>query len=113
LFPKVLLDDGFKMCADYVAVETSQLYLKLTTKCMRQVDSMISTSAKFNREQCQYLADKLKMAVQSAESFLELINTWDSTLYSSDMARSLEIFKLLFALAKGAESFIQACCKDN
>lgn len=48
---------------------------------MKQVDGMISghmsTSLKFNRVQCQYLADRLKMAVRSAESFIEMNSRTD------------------------------------
>ncbi|KAG0597873.1 hypothetical protein M758_12G027100 [Ceratodon purpureus] len=96
------------------AAETPQLYLKLTTKCMRQADSMVaSTSLKFNHEQCKYLADKLKEAVRSALSFVELINAWYSNFASDeDRSRSLEIFKLLFALGKEVETFIRSCSKD-
>jgi D-ribose pyranose/furanose isomerase RbsD len=67
----------------YIAEETPELYLKLATECMKQVDGMISghmsTSLKFNRIQCQYLADRLKMAVRSGEAFAQLNNVWLST----------------------------------
>ena len=89
------------MCSDQcdhlvpAPVETPQLYLKLTTRCL---NASVVTQPKFNHEQCRYLVDKLTKAVQSAHSFLELINTWYSTFASDeDMVQSLEIFKLLLA----------------
>lgn len=90
-----------------------ELYLKLTRESMEEADRMtkISTLPKFNHEQCKYLAENLKMAVQSADLFLELINTGYSPSVSV-MAQSLEIFKLLLALGKEVESFIRDCCKD-
>ncbi|KAG0597876.1 hypothetical protein M758_12G027400 [Ceratodon purpureus] len=97
------------------SAETPELYLRLTANCTEQVDLMIKvpTSPKFNHEQCGYLAEKLRRAVRSAYLFFEQINTWYSTVASpEDRARSLEIFKLLFALGKEVENYIQDCSKD-
>ncbi|KAG0625084.1 hypothetical protein M758_2G026500 [Ceratodon purpureus] len=93
--------------------ESPQLYLKLVIKCLNQVEST-SASPKFNHEQCHYLVDKFKMAVRSAQAFLDPISAWYSAFGSDqDLARTLEIFKLLFALGKEVESFIQGCCKKT
>jgi hypothetical protein len=101
-------------CSCLAPAETPQLYLKLTKICTKQADSMVaSSSLKFNHELCKYLADKLKVAVQSALSFVELIASWYSKIASDeDRGRSLEIFKRLFALSKEVEAFIQGCSKD-
>ena len=101
-------------CSCLAPAETPQFYLKLTKICTKQADSMVaSSSLKFNQELCKYLADKLKVAVQSALSFVELIASWYSKIASDeDRGKSLEIFKLLFALSKEVEAFIQDCSKD-
>ncbi|KAG0585644.1 hypothetical protein KC19_2G027100 [Ceratodon purpureus] len=104
------------MCANNIAIapaESPQLYLKLVIKCLNQVEST-SASPKFNQEQCHYLVNKFKMAVRSAQAFLDPISAWYSAFGSDqDLARTLEIFKLLFALGKEVESFIQGCCKKT
>jgi hypothetical protein len=69
----------------------------------------VSPSAKFNRGQCMYLSQKLNLAIQSAHSILEVLNSFHS---QEDMAKCLESFKLLYALAMEVENFIQSCCKD-
>jgi hypothetical protein len=72
-----------------------------------------SSSLQFNHELCKYLADKLKVAVRSALSFSESMAFWYSKFASDeDRGRSLEIYKLLFALSKEVEAFIQGCSKD-
>ena len=72
-------------------------------------------SWKFNKEQCQYLGEKLQVVVRSARSFFELFcarfNNGPGS--SEDMGRCVEIFKLLVALSKQIESFFQGCCKDT
>ncbi|KAG0624570.1 hypothetical protein M758_3G257500 [Ceratodon purpureus] len=98
--------------------KATQRYLELTKKCMVEalkmtLESSVSHSPKFNYEQCRYLADKLKGAVESADSFLELLNSGHFCFPSSEeTANCLEIFKQLFTLAMGVENFIQSCCKD-
>ncbi|KAG0553639.1 hypothetical protein KC19_12G027300 [Ceratodon purpureus] len=100
------------------SAETLELYLTLTTKCMEEVDrmTMVSAALKFNQEQCDYLAEKLKVAVRSAHSYLEVISLWRSPSASTDNeieTRALEVFKLLFALGMEVETFIKGCCKDT
>ena len=80
---------------------------------MVQVQKMASPgvfpSAKFNHGQCMYLSQKLNLAIQSAHSILEVLNSFHS---QEDMAKCLESFKLLYGLAMEVENFIQSCCKD-
>jgi hypothetical protein len=96
------------------------------------------SSRKFNDAQCDYLVDKLKVAVQSACSFLELScgehhgppSVVDIARYHGsdsyadfvkhranrlhvDSVNRVEIFKFLLALAKQIESFVQGCCQDE
>ncbi|KAG0585086.1 hypothetical protein KC19_3G256900 [Ceratodon purpureus] len=97
--------------------EATQLYLELTTKVMVRVEKLTSpnrsTSPKVYFEQCKYLVEKLQMAVKSADSFLALLNGGSLRFPSpEETSNCLEIFKLLYALAKEVENFIQTCCKD-
>ncbi|KAG0624569.1 hypothetical protein M758_3G257400 [Ceratodon purpureus] len=93
--------------------------LELTKECMVRAQKFTAepnrpTSPKFNYEQCKYLADKLTSAVESADSFLELLNSGHYCFPSSEeTANCLEIFKLLHAIAMEVENFIQSCCKDQ
>lgn len=93
-------------------METLTAYLKLVEECM---DAFQRTSARnFNNEQCEYLADKLQVVVERARSFLEVpCAKCHGPGSSEDMARYIEIFKLLLALAKEIESFTQGCCRDG
>lgn len=93
-------------------METLDAYLKLAEECMEAVQEM--PSRKFNNEQCEYLAQRLEMVVHSASSFVE-----GSRMYamcasgsSTDKARGVEIFRLLLALAKQIENFVQGCCEN-
>ncbi|KAG0564885.1 hypothetical protein KC19_8G147700 [Ceratodon purpureus] len=65
---------------------------------------------KFNREQCEYLIDKLKGAIRSASSFLEVLQAKDHGHPSQAMGA--QTIELLVASAKQVESFVQGCCKD-
>ncbi|KAG0608927.1 hypothetical protein M758_8G143900 [Ceratodon purpureus] len=62
-------------------------------------------SLKFNREQCEYLIDKLKEAIRSASSFLEVSQ-------AKGHGHPSQTFELLVASAKQVKSFVQGCCKD-
>jgi hypothetical protein len=116
---------GFKkttLGAEYCAlapVGMPERYLDFTRKCMERVQTMtlpgLPTSPKFNSEQCKYLVGKLEMAVESASSFLVLLNGGYFWFPESliDMENCLENFKLLYALAKDVETFIQTCCKGE
>jgi hypothetical protein len=85
--------------------------LKLAEECMEAVGKMPSWH--FNNEQCDYLVDKLNVVIQSASSFLEVSYAEDHPPYSSvDLARRVETFKLLLALANQVKSFVQDCCSD-
>ena len=110
----------FAFCNIAASVKSPvELYLELTTICMKQAELMTSytnrtPSLRFNHEQCKHLARKLKIAVQSAQLFFAHIKTWYTTCAPPEhMAEILEIFKLLFALSKEVESFIQRCCKEQ
>jgi len=96
------------------AAETPDQYLMQTTKCMKRLSSLSHQSAKFNQEQCKYLAAKLDIALQSARSIIEQINKWYlSSASPEDMIGYLEIFKLLLLMGLEAEGFIQDCYKDD
>ncbi|KAG0597872.1 hypothetical protein M758_12G027000 [Ceratodon purpureus] len=84
--------------------ENPQFYLRLTTQCTKKVQSMVaSTSLKFNHEQCMYLAHKLEKTERSAHSY------YSEFASDEDRERSLEIFKLVFALSQEVETFILGC----
>ncbi|KAG0598533.1 hypothetical protein M758_12G082100 [Ceratodon purpureus] len=94
-------------------------YLKLIEEIMVQAELKTSESCskppKFNHGQCKYLADKLKQAVERAQSFLVPFIDGRSTEMSStpkDMARFLDTCKQLYASAELVQSFIQDCCRD-
>ncbi|KAG0587716.1 hypothetical protein KC19_2G186400 [Ceratodon purpureus] len=93
-------------------------YLKLTKSSMEQVQRLTSLSGfislNFNHEQCKYLADKLELAVKSADSFLVLLSKGYFWFPSpEDKASCLKIFKLLYASAKEVENFIQSQCSKD
>ncbi|KAG0589488.1 hypothetical protein KC19_1G023700 [Ceratodon purpureus] len=98
---------------DLGSVESLDSYLTYVAECMEAVHKM--KSWKFNKEQCQYLADKLQMGLESARLFLNAALQGEHNRLSSseDMTRYTEIFKLLVALAKEILSFSQGCCKEN
>ncbi|KAG0610867.1 hypothetical protein M758_7G098000 [Ceratodon purpureus] len=95
------------------SMETLDSYWKLGDDCVVAVQKT-SNSRKFNNEQCGYLVDKLQVVVQSASLFLEVLRAEHRGLRSYvDVAKQVETFKLLLALAKQVESFVQGCCKDS
>lgn len=68
---------------------------------------------KFNIEQCRYLIDKLKVVVESANLFLEIIRSTKHKQPSFvGIAQKVEIFNLLVSLASQIETFVQGCCKE-
>jgi hypothetical protein len=69
-----------------------------------------SSSPKFNSILCKHLADKLKLAVESARSYIVQFNRGFRS--SKERAECLDIFKLLHALANAAEDVIRSCCQD-
>ncbi|KAG0627212.1 hypothetical protein M758_2G182500 [Ceratodon purpureus] len=91
-----------------------EFYLRLTTQCTKKAQSMVaSTSVKFNHEQCEYLAHKLENTVRSAHSYHEQTSALYSELSSGeDRERSLEKFKLVFALSQEVETFILGCSEE-
>ncbi|KAG0613255.1 hypothetical protein M758_6G088400 [Ceratodon purpureus] len=94
------------------ALDMPEYYLKRARGSMEAIQKMFS-SLKFNNEQCDYLADKLKVVVQSGSSFLEvLMGRADERFSSDDITGLAEIFKLLVALGKQIESFVEGCCRD-
>jgi hypothetical protein len=93
-------------------MEKFESYLKVAEDSTSAVQTM-SNSLKFNNEQCRYLAEKLKVAVQSARFFLKVpLGKFKRSPSSVNSTRLAEVFKLLVALAKQTESFVQGCCKD-
>jgi serine/threonine protein kinase len=66
----------------------------------------VSTSLQFNHGQCEYLVDKLNVAVQTADVWAEL----NSSEFNSE---GHEIMKILWRSAKEIESFVQGCCKEE
>ena len=94
------------------SMETLDSYWKLGHDCVVAVQK--TSLRKFNNEQCGYLVDKLQVVVQSARLFLEVLRAEHQGLRSYvDVAKQVETFKLLLALAKQVESFVQGCCKDS
>lgn len=92
-------------------VKTLQSYLKLAEKCVELVQK--KRALKFNKEQCDYLADKLEVVVKSASLFLTPPCAKHQTSCSSaDTERRVQIIKLLLAMAKQIESFVQGCCNE-
>lgn len=92
-------------------VQTPQCYLELARKCLEHTQRMTSpdvnyTALQFNHEQCQYLVQKLQVAVQSAGLCLQF-HPPDVT------AKCVESRKLLCRSAKEVEAFILSCCNDN
>lgn len=94
-------------------------FLKRTISILEQVENTMtqegpSMQLKFNHDQCNYLADKLRKAVDGANVFSKLLNKVHETPFTiEDMVKFLEIFKLLHAFAVQAGTFIQECCKDS
>ncbi|KAG0610046.1 hypothetical protein M758_7G034700 [Ceratodon purpureus] len=106
IFPGQAQDDGI-----VVAVEKLDSYLKLATECLEAVQKM-SDSRKFNNEQCGYLAEKLRVVIQSASLYLDRSRAQCHRPCSSvNTTRLAQNFKLLVALAKQTESFVQGSCK--
>ncbi|KAG0566068.1 hypothetical protein KC19_7G035900 [Ceratodon purpureus] len=107
IFPgQAQLDDG-----NIVGVEKLDSYLKLATECLEAVQKM-SGSRKFNNEQCGYLAEKLTVVIQGASLFLDRSRAeWHRPCSSVKSTRLAQNFKLLVALAKQTESFVQGSCK--
>ena len=88
------------------------MFFKRAIECMEVVQQM--PALKFNNEQCEYLAEKFQVVLQSTRSFLEVFcDKWHRPGSLGDMARLIEVFKLLVAFAKQIECFIQGCCKDG
>ena len=86
-------------------VEVVDLYLSAAEDCMEAVQGM--SRLQFNREQCGYLTEKLKVVVGSSRAFV-----MRDLCLSVDMERLVEIFKYLLALAKQVASFVRDSCKD-
>ncbi|KAG0587877.1 hypothetical protein KC19_2G198300 [Ceratodon purpureus] len=92
-------------------MEKLDTYLKLTKHYMEAVQGM--SSPKFNNEQCGYLIGKLEAVVHSASSFLKDSQAQPLDSCSiMDIARWVETFKLMLALARQVEGFVQGCCKN-
>ena len=90
-----------------VSVPAAHRYLKLARECMRHVRTIrVSTSLRFNHGQCEYLVDKLYVAVQTADVWADL-NT------SELNSECHEIMKSLWRSAREIESFVQGCCKEE
>ncbi|KAG0612962.1 hypothetical protein M758_6G066100 [Ceratodon purpureus] len=98
---------------------TPERCLGLTKECLERAQKRTSLptrsiSPKFHFKQCEYLVDKLRLAVEGADSFLLLLNAEYAGFPSTEhSANCLESFKLLYALSREVESFTQNCCKDT
>lgn len=93
-----------------------QLYLKIAMKSMEKVQELTSQReatnlSKFNKEQCEYLACKLKMTIESASAFFHAICHRKDILEEA-LVSCVGNFKLFATKAKEIESFIQDCCKN-
>ncbi|XP_024376121.1 light-sensor Protein kinase isoform X1 [Physcomitrium patens] len=93
-----------------------QLYLKIAMKSMEKVQELTSQREatnlpKFNKEQCGYLAYKLKLTIESASSFFHAICI-RKDIPEEAFASCVGNFKLFATKAKEIESFIQDCCKN-
>ena len=86
--------------------------IKTAEECIEVLERM--HSRKFNNEQCDYLVDKLKVVIRSANSFLEVTGAEAHRSDSSvDISRQIETcLKRLPALAIQIKSFVEGCCKD-
>lgn len=98
-------------CGNVAVLERLHGYLTQAEECTEGVQKL--TSRKFNDKQCDYLAKKLEVVVQSASLFIEVSRVeYHGSNLSMDVERWISIFKLLLALATEIENFIQGCCKD-
>jgi hypothetical protein len=87
-------------------------FLTPLKECKEAVQDDLS-SCKFNNKQCEYLAGKLEVAVQDASSFIEVFRAkHHGPCPSEDVAKWVEIFKLVLTLAKQIGSFVRRCCDD-
>ena len=66
----------------------------------------VSTSLNFNHAQCEYLVDKLNVAVQTADVWAQL----NSAEFNSEYD---QIMKIIWRSAEEIESFVQGCCKEE
>lgn len=101
---------GATELSKYLKLESD---LKIATQCMEKVQEWTSpretsNALKFNKKQCEYLANKLKRTVESASSFVHSISQSD---VSREVLACEGNFKLLVAKAKESESFVEACCE--
>ncbi|XP_073393347.1 light-sensor Protein kinase-like isoform X1 [Physcomitrium patens] len=102
---------NLKFTAEYA--NTLEQFLKLTKECRERAQKMTTPSAfssppKVNSELCKHLADKLKSAVESAQSFLHR-----RFLSLEDKAKYIDVFKLFYALAYMAVKVIRSCCQEE
>ncbi|KAG0580357.1 hypothetical protein KC19_4G167800 [Ceratodon purpureus] len=93
-------------------VEALDPYLKRAEKCIEAVQKI--PSRKFNREQCEYLAQKLEKVVRSISNISEVSRAKCHGFSSfMNVSGGVKIVNLVLALAKQIESFVQGCCKDE
>ena len=112
--------------------ETAERFLKLSEMFMEQAQELTinsgdtqfqrkfnesSIATKINHWQCRYLRIKLEKAIESVRSahfpYLEPLFNGEHQESTPDYtAIEVEIFKVLYALAKEVENFIKSCCKD-
>nr|XP_024389775.1 light-sensor Protein kinase-like isoform X3 [Physcomitrium patens] len=93
--------------------DTPKQFLKLTKECSERTQKMTTPSAfssppKVNSELCKHLADKLKSAVERAQSFLHR-----RFLSLEDKAKYIDAFKLFYGLANMAVKVIRSCCQEE
>lgn len=94
---------------------TPEQFLELIKTCCERAQktttpSAFSSSPKFNSKLCKYLADVLKLAEESARSFILQFNSGFRS--PEERVECLDIFKLFHALANVAEDIIRSYCQD-
>lgn len=73
---------------------------------------ILPKKVKINREQCEYLVHKLGKAVLKASLLLEHYHHYRGNS-GEEETKCLELFKILYILAKEVESIIQGCFQDH
>ncbi|KAG0569169.1 hypothetical protein KC19_6G070600 [Ceratodon purpureus] len=86
----------------------------LTKECLERAQKRTSLptrsiSPKFHFKQCEYLVDKLRLAVVQMEGYYPLENV----VQAKELYVLVDGFRLLYALSREVDSFTQICCKDT
>ncbi|XP_024373663.1 light-sensor Protein kinase [Physcomitrium patens] len=103
----------FSFMATSEYADTPEQFLKLTKECSERAQKMntpssFSSPPKVNSELCKHLADKLKSAVERAQSFLHI-----RFLLYGGTPKYVDAFKLFYGLANMAVEVIRSCCQEE